>query len=176
MTLWPVISIRYSRNNLLYIPVQRKNYAKKNRFPDGSRLTIGIVVAEFNKDITDRMLGGALETLAACKVKEGNIKILHVPGSFEIPFGCLTLLKKKQYDALIALGCIIKGETDHDVYIASAVSRGIMDLSLAHHLPIIFGVITTNNLAQARVRSTGDTNKGNEAAHTAVTMALLSRP
>ena len=147
--------------------MQRKNYKKKSAFPDGSRLRIGIVVAEFNGDITGRMLNSALETLAACKVKKGNITVVHVPGGFQSPFGCRMLLEKghgKSYDALIAIGCVIKGETTHDVYIANVASQGILEVSLAYGVPIIFGVITTNNLAQAKVRFTGQTNKGIEAA------------
>ena len=154
--------------------MQRKNYAQKTALPDASRLRFGIVIAEFNKDITERMLDGALQMLGRCKVKKNNIRVLRVPGSFEIPLGCAILLKQRKYDALIALGCIIKGETDHDAYIASAVSQGIMDLSLEYGVPISFGVITTNNLAQAQVRSTGKTNKGIEAAHAAIAMALLA--
>jgi len=153
--------------------MQRKHYAKKVPLPDGSRLRIGVVVSDFNTDITAPMLDGALATLGACKVKKNNIRIVHVPGSFEIPFGCLTLIKSGKYDALIALGCIIKGETTHDVYIATATSDGIMKLSLEYKIPIAFGVITTNNLAQAKVRSSGKTNKGGEAAVTAIAMAKL---
>ena len=153
--------------------MQRKHYAKKVSLPDGSHLKIGIVVSEFNSDITAPMLDGALKTLEACKVKKTEIRVVHVPGSFEIPFGCLALIKSGKYDAIIALGCIIKGETTHDVYIASAASTGIMNLSLEHKIPIAFGIITTNNLAQAKVRSSGNTNKGCEAAVTAVTMAKL---
>ena len=153
--------------------MQRKNYTKKIVLPDGSGLKIGIVVSEFHKDITERLLDGALQTLDACKVKKKNIHIVRVPGSFEIPFGCLTLLKKRRYHALTALGCIIKGETDHDVYIASAVSQGIMNLSLDYHIPISFGIITANNLAQAEARSRGEDNRGKDAGLAAVLMALL---
>ncbi len=153
--------------------MQRKHYAKKIIFPDGSRLRIGIVVSEFNDDITDAMYEGALKTLAACRVPSKNIRVIRVPGSFEIPFACRFLLETKKYDAIIALGCVIKGETSHDVYIASAVSKGIMDLSLHYGIPVIFGVITTNNLAQAKARSSGNGNKGIESAITAVRMALL---
>lgn len=154
--------------------MQRKNHTTKTALPDGSRLRIGIVVSEFHKDITGRLLDGALETLGACNVNKKNIRILRVPGSFEIPFGCFSLLKEKKYDAFIALGCIIKGETSHDVYIASAVSQGIMNLSLKYQKPISFGVVTTNNLAQAEARSTGKTNRGKDAALAAVSMALLT--
>jgi 6,7-dimethyl-8-ribityllumazine synthase len=153
--------------------MQRKHYAKKILLPDGSRLRIGIVVADFNSDITVPMLDGAIATLEACKVKKSNIRAVHVPGSFELPYACLALIKSGNYDALIALGCIIKGETTHDIYIATATANGIMNLSLQYKTPIAFGIITTNNLAQAKVRSSGKANKGVEAAITAVTMAKL---
>lgn len=152
--------------------MQRKNYTKKNIFPDGSKLRVGIVVSKFNNDITESMLSGALETLNACKAKKSNIKVLRVPGSFEVPYGCMKLLKTKKYDAIVALGCIIKGETDHDKYIAAAVSQGIMDVMLRYEKPVGFGIITVNNIQQAKVRSTGETNKGKEAAIAAVGMAL----
>ncbi len=153
--------------------MQRKNRTKKTALPDGSRLRIGIVVSEFHKDITERLLDGALEKLDACNIKKKDIHILRVPGSFEIPFGCFLLLKKKRYDALVALGCIIKGETNHNIYIASAVSQGIMNLSLKYQKPVSFGVVTADNLAQAEVRSRGETNRGKDAALAAVLMALM---
>lgn len=155
--------------------MRRKNHRKKTLLPDGSRLRMGIVVSEFHKDITGRLLGGALEMLGACKVRKNNIRILRVPGSFEIPFGCLSLIEEKKYNALVSLGCIVKGETDHDIYIALAVSQGIMKLSLEHQMPISLGVITVNTLAQARARSVGETNKGKEAALAAVEMALITK-
>ena len=154
--------------------MQRKNRTKKIILPGGSRLRVGIVVSEFHKDITDGLLMGALEALDACKVKKKNIRIIRVPGSFEIPFGCLSLLRWKKYDALAALGCVIKGETSHNVYIASAVSKGIMNLSLEYGVPIGFGVVTADNLAQAKARSSTKTNRGKDAALAAVSMALSS--
>lgn len=152
--------------------MQRKKKVEKIIFPDGSRLRIGIVISRYYEDITGSMLDGALETLESCGVKKNNIHVLPVPGSFEIPFGCLTFLKKKKYDAIITLGCIIKGETDHDRHIASAVFSGITKLSLDYGVPISLGVINANNLAQAKARSTGDGNKGKDAALSAVLMAL----
>ena len=154
--------------------MQRKNRTKKIILPGGSRLRVGIVVSEFHKDITDGLLMGALEALDACKVKKKNIRIIRVPGSFEIPFGCLSLLRWKKYDALAALGCVIKGETSHNVYIASAVSKGIMNLSLEYGVPIGFGVVMADNLAQAKARSSTKTNRGKDAALAAVSMALSS--
>ena len=155
--------------------MQRKNYKKRKSFPDASGLAVGVVVADFNRGITGRMLEGALEVLKASEVKKTDIHVLHVPGSFEVPFGCLTLLKKKKYDALVALGCIIKGETEHDRYIAAAVSEGLMQLSLRYNVPIGFGIITTNDLAQAEVRSRGEANKGKEAALAAVKLGILNQ-
>lgn len=152
--------------------MQRKNYDKKEILPDGSKLRVGVVVSEFNADITESMLKGALETLAETGVKKSNIAVMRVPGSFEVPYGCLKLLKAKKPDAIVALGCIIKGETDHDKYIASAVSQGIMDITLNYGIPVAFGIITTNNLKQAKIRSTGKTNKGREAAIAALKMVL----
>jgi len=150
-----------------------KNKSKKIALPDGSRLRLGIVVSKYHEDITGRLLDGALETLYSCGVKKNNIYVLPVPGSFEIPFGCLSLLKKNKYDALVTLGCVIKGQTDHNHYIASTVLEGIMNLSLNYNVPISLGVITVNNMAQAKVRSTGSENKGKDAALAAVSMALV---
>ncbi len=168
--------------------MQRKNSSKKIALPDGSRLRIGVVVSRYHEDVTGNLLDGALETLYSCGVKKNNIYVLPVPGSFEIPFGCLSLLnpdarragsgprlkRRGKYHALVALGCVIKGQTDHNQYIASAVLTGIMNLSLNHNVPIGMGVITTNNLAQAKARSTGKENKGKSAALAAVSMALTS--
>lgn len=154
--------------------MQRTEYAKDYESKDASLLSVGIVVSRWNSDVTESMLQGAQETLAKWKVKEKNIAVVRVAGSFEIPFGALTLLnRKKKPDAILALGCLIKGETKHDEYIASAVAHGITDLSLAYATPISFGVITANNLEQAKERSRGISNKGCEAAVAALEAALL---
>ena len=153
--------------------MQRKQYKKEVKPRDASQLSVGIVVARFNNDITDTMLQGALETLHEWNVAEKNIYVLHVPGSFEIPFGCLWLLTRHKLDAILTIGCIINGETDHDKYLAHATTEGIMRVSLDHHIPISLGVITTNNLKQAQVRSSGKTNKGREAAIAALELAMV---
>jgi len=142
----------------------------KSKRIDGSRLKIGIVVSQFNNNITKPMLEGALETLTENKVKKENIKTVWVPGSFEIPLACQRLAQTKKYDALIAIGCVIKGETDHFYYICNEVSRGIMDVMLKFNIPIGFGVLTTQNLKQAEVRSCGCENKGREATEAALAM------
>ena len=153
--------------------MRRKERAKGARRRDASALTVGVVVSRFNSDITEQMLEEALRVLEEWKVKKTNTHVLHVSGSFEIPFGCLRLIKRTKPDAIVTIGCIIKGETKHDEYLASAVSHGIMRLSLEHNVPISFGVITTNNFAQAKARSSGKHNKGAEAAVAALEMALL---
>src|SRR4030042_3693218 len=142
----------------------------KNSGVDGSKLKIGTVVSKFNSNITKPMLKGALETLKDNKVKKENIKTIWVPGSFEIPLACQRLAKTKKYDALVAIGCVIKGETDHFYYISNEASRGVMDVMLKFDIPIGFGVLTCNNLKQARIRSHGKENKGREAAEAALAM------
>ncbi|MBY0110657.1 6,7-dimethyl-8-ribityllumazine synthase [Patescibacteria group bacterium] len=154
--------------------MQRSHYEKTVKTQDASRLSVGIVVSDFNSDVTERLLTGAQTTLKQWGVKEKNIRVIHVPGSFEIPFGCIKLLSgKKKPDAIIALGCVIKGETEHDRYISNAVAAGITTLTINYKVPIAFGVITPNSLTQARVRSTGKHNKGVEAATAALMCALL---
>lgn len=156
--------------------MQRKNIVVRGMIRNASALKIGIVVSEYYADvITGKLLIGALDVLKKAKVAQKNITVVRVPGCFEIPYGCIVLLKQKKFDALITLGCIVKGETEHDRYIASAVSQSIMDLTLAYTVPISFGVITVNNLAQAKVRSTGESNKGKEAAIAALKLAFLKK-
>jgi 6,7-dimethyl-8-ribityllumazine synthase len=154
--------------------MQRKHYAKKVATGNASRLSVGIVVSRFNEDITAPMLEGALATLAAWKVRKTNIRIVHVPGSFEIPFGCVKLLRarRKKPDVLVALGCVLKGETKHDEYISLAVSHALQRLMLDYRVPIGFGIITPNTLAQAKARAHGKENKGAEAAQAALEMAV----
>lgn len=153
--------------------MRRTEYAKDYEPQDASGLSVGIVVSRWNSDITEGLLEGAREILRAWKVREKNVTIVRVAGSFEVPFGCLKLLKKKKRpDAVIALGCLIKGETKHDEYIASAVALGIMRLSLDHATPIGFGIVTANDLKQAQARSRGVSNKGKEAAVAALEAAL----
>ena len=142
--------------------------------PDGSSFKIGIVVAEWNADITNALLEGAKETLLKAGVHEDNIEVLYVPGSFELPWGARQIMKPGKKDAVICLGCIIQGETKHDEYIASAVASGIMQLGLMSGIPVIFGVLTTNTEEQAKDRAGGKHgNKGSEAAFAALQMAIV---
>jgi 6,7-dimethyl-8-ribityllumazine synthase len=153
--------------------MQRSHYAKKAPSGDASRLKIGIAVSEFNEDITGAMLEGALATLREWQVPEKAITIMRVPGAFELPLACRRLIKKKA-DAVIALGCVIKGETKHDEYISHAVAHGLTQLMIETGVPIGFGVITPNTLTQAKARSKGKENKGIEAAVAALRMALVN--
>ncbi len=142
--------------------------------PDGSSFKIGIVVSEWNADITNALLEGARETLLKSGVSEDNIDVLYVPGSFELPWGARQIMKPGKKDAVICLGCIIQGETKHDEYIASAVASGIMQLGLMSGIPVIFGVLTTNTEEQAKDRAGGmHGNKGAESAVAALQMAIV---
>ncbi len=142
--------------------------------PDGKPYKIGIVVAHWNNDITGALLIGAQSTLEHAGVLPENVEVLTVPGSFELPWGARQLLKADKKDAIICLGCIVQGETKHDEYIANAVANGIMQLSLASGVPVIFGVLTTNSYEQARDRAGGNLgNKGSEAAAAALQLAFI---
>jgi 6,7-dimethyl-8-ribityllumazine synthase len=139
-------------------------------------LKFGVVVSDWNTTITDALLEGARDTLLKHGVLEADIQVLRVPGSFELPMGAKLLLGHKKLDAVICLGCVIKGDTDHDVYINQAVASGLTQLGLLSNTPCIFGVITTNNEQQAVDRAGGKLgNKGVEAAVTAMRMGLLKK-
>ncbi|MBI1192460.1 MAG: 6,7-dimethyl-8-ribityllumazine synthase [Bacteroidetes bacterium] len=145
------------------------------KLPDGSGMEIAVVTAEWNSEITHALRDACLYTLVECGVPESSITSIMVPGAFELPIGAKMLLEHRLPDAVICLGCVIKGETRHDDYIASAVAKGIMDVSLETDTPVIFGVLTTENEAQARDRAGGKHgNKGVEAAITAVKMVTLA--
>ena len=114
------------------------------------------------------------ETLKEWKVQDENIMVARVAGSFEAPYGCIALLKKEpKLDALIALGCIIKGETDHDKYLATSVTDALMRISLDYKIPVASGILTVNSLEQAVARTVGDMNRGRESAIAALQSALL---
>ena len=145
------------------------------KIPSGKGMKIGIVVAEWNPQITNALCKGAYDTLIANDVDESDITVAHVPGSFELPTGAATLLNSNtDYDAVICLGCVIQGETRHFDFICGAVSNGLVNLSLQDGRPVIFGVLTTNNMQQAIDRSGGKHgNKGVEAAVTAIKMVAM---
>lgn len=150
--------------------MQRKNNTVKEKKINGSKYRIAIVVAEFNSDITEGMLKGALDTLDKNQVKENNIDIVWVPGGFEIPLACQKIARsRKKCDAILALGCVIRGDTDHYVYIANEATRGVMDVMLKYNIPIANAILTVNNVKQAKLRA-GKENKGKDAALAALSM------
>jgi len=144
--------------------------------PDGSNMTIGVIVSEWNREITSALEQGARETLLIHGVDPKHIITLYVPGSFELPMGGRLLLKSRDPDAVILVGCVIQGETRHFEFICQAVSQGCMSLGQEFSKPVIFGVLTTDNREQALARAGGNLgNKGTEAAITALKMADLAR-
>lgn len=142
--------------------------------PDGSSFYIGIAVAEWNPEVTDALLEGALETLRKAGVKSKHIQILRVPGTFELPLACQWMAEQKKTDAVIGLGCVIQGETRHFDFICDATANAMQQVALKSNKPCIFGVLTTNNQKQALDRAGGKHgNKGDEAAFTALKMITL---
>jgi 6,7-dimethyl-8-ribityllumazine synthase len=138
------------------------------------KLAVGIVVAEWNSEITNALLTGAYAHLVAMGVKEKNIIIHTVPGTFELTLGAQWLAEQKSIDTVIALGCVIQGETRHFDFICDASAHGITQVGLKYNKPVIFGVLTPNNQQQAIDRAGGKHgNKGVEAAETALKMLLL---
>jgi 6,7-dimethyl-8-ribityllumazine synthase len=135
-----------------------------------------VVAARFNQAIVDQLLSGAVEGLLAHGVADANIDIVRVPGSFEIPLVAQRLAGSRQYAAVICLGAVIRGETDHYDYVASAAATGIARAALDSGVPVIFGVLTCDNVEQALDRAgPKSTNKGYESAVAAVTMVNLLR-
>lgn len=133
-----------------------------------------IVVARFNHFITDRLLEGCLDTLKRHEVKDEEISIVRVPGAFEIPLVAKRLAKKDDVDAVICLGAVIRGDTPHFDYVCAEVSKGVATVGLQSEKPVIFGVVTTDNIDQAVQRAgVKSGNKGAEAAVSAIEMANL---
>jgi 6,7-dimethyl-8-ribityllumazine synthase len=141
-----------------------------------SKSKIGLVVAEWNSEITFAMRDAAIDYLIEMGVKAKNILVSYVPGAFELALGANKLAVSKKYDAVISIGCIIKGETPHFDFISMACANGLMQVGLTNNLPVVFGVLTTNSLEQAKDRSGGKHgNKGVEAAETALKMIAFSK-
>ena len=136
---------------------------------------IGIVKSEWNNNITDSLINSCMSFLLDSGIKQNNIIKINVPGSMELVLGASLLLNKKKVDGVIALGSIIKGDTDHDKYIAQSVSNGLINVSLEYKKPVVFGVLTTNNMKQAIDRCDGKKgNKGLESAYTLLKMLNLN--
>lgn len=146
------------------------------KVPSAKGMRFGIVVAEWNLHITDMLLNGAIATLNKAGADINDIINYFIPGSFELPLAAQLMLKTGQVDAVICIGCLIRGETSHFDYISQAVAQGIKDVSLKYNKPAIFGVLTVETLEQALDRAGGKHgNKGDEAAVTAIKMVHLQR-
>lgn len=137
---------------------------------------IGVVVSRFNEFISSKLLEGALDCLKRHDIKDDDIEIAWVPGAFEIPLIASKMAKSKKYDAIICLGSVIRGTTSHYDYVCAEVSKGIASVSLQSDLPVIFGVLTTDNIEQAVERAgTKSGNKGFDAALTAIEMVNVCK-
>ncbi len=143
---------------------------------DGKDIKVSIVISRFNSFITEKLLSGAIDCLTRHNVKEEAIKVYWVPGAFEIPSVAKKVAHSKDSDAVICLGCVIRGETPHFDYIASEVSKGVAQVSLESEVPVVFGVLTTDTIEQAIERAgTKSGNKGFDAALSAIEMVNLYR-
>lgn len=144
--------------------------------PSGAGVRIAIVVARFNRSVTEALLDGALEGLRAHGVADDAVDVLRVPGAFEITVAAEHCAASGRYAALVCLGAVVRGETPHFEFISREVSRGVNDVACRHRIPVAFGVLTTDNMEQALARAgEGHGNKGYEAAVTALEMAALLR-
>ena len=153
-----------------------QNLSQYSDVPNAAGMKIGIVVAEWNSEITFAMREGAVQTLREHGVKDDDIIVRHVPGSFELTAGTQLMAGYTSVDAIISIGCVIRGETPHFDYICQGVTAGLTQVSIDFEIPVIFGVLTTNNLEQALDRAGGKHgNKGVEAAVTAIKMVALKR-
>ncbi|MDD3027732.1 MAG: 6,7-dimethyl-8-ribityllumazine synthase [Erysipelotrichaceae bacterium] len=141
-----------------------------------SNIKVGIVAARFNEFITSKLLGGAIDGLVRHQVAENDIEVAWVPGAFEIPLVAKKMAASKKYDAIICLGAVIRGSTTHYDYVCSEVSKGIATVSLNSDIPVMFGVLTTENIEQAIERAgTKAGNKGFDCALGAIEMVNLMR-
>ena len=163
----PITKMATANNNLSDYNMEKVPSAEGMRF--------AIIVSEWNNNITENLFVGSEQTLIKYGVKQNDIIRIDVPGSFELVFGA-KIAAKYNYDAIICLGSVIKGETDHFHYVCNAVSSGIKDLNVHGDVPVIFGVLTDDNEQQAIDRSGGKRgNKGIEAAITAIKMSVLNK-
>jgi 6,7-dimethyl-8-ribityllumazine synthase len=137
--------------------------------PSGAERTVGVVVSRFNGEISNRLLESALESLAAAGVAEERITVMPVPGAFELPIGAMALAKTRRYSCVIALGCVVRGETAHFEYVAGEAASGLQLAGLETGVPVAFGVLTVDTAEQAEAR----VDKGADAARAALEMADL---
>ena len=147
-----------------------------SEMPSAKGMKFGIVVSDWNSEITHELLRGAYETLLKHGVSDDSILVKHVPGSFELILGGQFMAEYADLDGVLCLGCVIQGETPHFTYVCQGVTQGIAELNMNYNIPFIFGVLTTSTFEQAKDRAGGKHgNKGVEAAITAIKMADLQR-
>lgn len=141
---------------------------------DGRGLRVAVAVARFNQEVTERLLDGALDMLRRSGVSEQALTIVAVPGAFELPLVCSRLAQSGRFDAIVALGAVIRGETDHYDHVCRAATDGLLRVGLDTGIPVAFGVLTCDDEEQALARAGGSAgNKGADVAHAAVEMARL---
>lgn len=146
-----------------------------NSVPDASEMRFAIVVSEWNTEITGKLKDGAYDTLIKHGAKPENIQVAYVPGSFELVYGAKRIVESTRPDAVIGLGCVIKGDTPHFEYVCSGVTQGFAQLNAEGDIPYIFGLLTNNTMEQSVDRAGGRLgNKGDEAAITAIKMVNFS--
>ena len=141
---------------------------------DAKGLRFGIIVSRFNDFVTSKLLSGALSAFEENGANENDLVVVKVPGAFEIPQAAKKLCSSQEFDAIVCLGAVIKGDTPHFDYISAETSRGVGQVGLEVNIPVLFGVLTTNDLEQAIAR-TGSSNKGRETALAAIEMVNLFR-
>ena len=147
-----------------------------SQVPDASDMRVGFIVSEWNNNITNKLLASAIETLKECGMKENNITVKYVPGSFELVYGSALLAKSGYVDAIIALGCVVRGDTPHFDYICDGATQGLATLNATGQIPVVNGILTVNNMQQAEDRAGGCLgNKGDECAVAAIKMVNLKQ-
>jgi 6,7-dimethyl-8-ribityllumazine synthase len=150
-------------------------HAPQSRAVNGAPFAIGIVAARYNPTLVDALLHTVFEGLTAAGVKQGRITVIRVPGSHEVPWGAQALARRRGCDGVIALGVLIGGDTNHHEMVGQSVSQALQQVALATRVPVINGVIVTDNLKQAEERCLGAINRGAEFARAALAMAALKR-
>lgn len=139
--------------------------------PSAEAMRFGIVVSEWNSKVTGALMQGAVDTLKKNGAKDENVKVLTVPGSFELIYGATQMVKSGKFDAVIAIGCVVRGDTPHFDYICEGTTEGLSLLNKDYEIPVIYGLLTCNNMEQAEMRAGGSLgNKGDECAITAIKM------
>lgn len=153
-----------------------KRARAESRAGPGRGLRVAIAASRFNQRITDQLVAAAVAALAANGVDRRSVKIVRVPGAFELPLAAKWLCRDGRYDAVVCLGALIRGDTPHFEFIARAVSQGLMEVGLSERRPVVFGVLTTETMEQAEQRAdAAGFNRGAEAARSAIDMAILAK-